>query len=143
MRRTVARAPSPGTYWIGSRMYTTHARWWVAGEFASGRIDGCPKLAGEGHRRLDFQGAIGGPLCIGVALKEGEAREVVGFPLKLVRDFWCQCLLALLKPREKFAVRGKFVVTGFVQLQKILLGFNDRIVDVNDAFVGVVEAKNL
>lgn len=79
---------------------------------------------------------------VGVALEQGEARKVIGLPLKLVGNFWCQSLLAVLKQPKDFSVRGQFMMTSFMELKKGLFRFSNRIVYVNDALIRVIEAEN-
>src|SRR5208283_3902638 len=45
IRRTTARAPSPSTYSIGSRMYTTQARWFVRANSRAEAYTDAPNFA--------------------------------------------------------------------------------------------------
>lgn len=73
---------------------------------------------------------IGSHRRVAVTLKQNEPGEVVCLAFKKIGDLGIQSLFAIVKQSEGAAMSREFVVPRLMQLQEVLFGFVNAIIDV-------------
>ncbi|TCV67373.1 hypothetical protein EDE09_11332 [Neorhizobium sp. S3-V5DH] len=106
-------------------------------------ISGRTKFFAQRQRDFYAECTIGRHFSEAPVLKQDDRCEDVRLALKLVGDIRRQRLIAILNPAKKLRLMWDVLVTGFVKLEKILLGFGNRTIDMDYIFLNVEDAPHL